>query len=201
MNYNVAITVSYTHLDVYKRQELKGEIDRKNNASIYADKQIMDGLRRIENAKNGIETYKQKIEDFKLKIKLKDDEIKIIEGNIAEKQAELKKILEDMTGLNATADQHIETRNNLRKNLESLQDKENALIKEKLPLENDLKNLQNELSKARTTLEELETLKANFASDFDLKKTLVEQLQKEMADFKIIQQNTCLLYTSCRLQI
>lgn len=33
-------------------------------------------------------------------------------------------------------------------------------------------------------------MKANFAANQDLKKTLVEQLQKEMSDFKIIQQNT-----------
>ena len=170
-------------------EELKGEIDRKNNATTYADKQIMDGLRRIENAKTGIDSHKQKIEDFKLKIKLKEDEIKIIDNNIKEKNDELKKILEDMTGMNATADQHIEKRNNLRKTLENLQDKENSLIKQKLPLENDLKNLQNELSKAKETVQELETLKANFTSDYDLKKTLVEQLEKEMNDFKIIQQN------------
>ncbi len=170
-------------------EELKGETDRKNNASTYADKQIMDGLRRIENAKNGIESHKQKIEDFKLKIKLKEDEIKIIEGNIAEKNAELKKIREDMTGLNASADQHIEKRNNLRKKYEDLQDKDNELIKKKLPLESELKNLQQELEKAKKSIEELEQLKANFTSDYELKKTLVEQLEKEMNDFKIIQQN------------
>ena len=170
-------------------EELKGEIDRKNNATTYADKQIMDGLRRIENAKNGIDSHKQKIEDFKLKIKLKEDEIKIIDNNIKEKNDELTKFLEDLTCMNATADQHIEKRNNLRKTLENLQDKENSLIKQKLPLENDLKNLQNELSKAKETVQELETLKANFTSDYDLKKTLVEQLEKEMNDFKIIQQN------------
>lgn len=170
-------------------EELKGETDRKNNATTYADKQIMDGLRRIENAKNGIESHKQKIEDFKLKIKLKEDEIKIIEGNIAEKNAELKKIREDMTGLNASADQHIEKRNNLRKKYEDLQDKDNELIKKKLPLENELKNLQQELERAKKSIEELEQLKANFTSDYELKKTLVEQLEKEMNDFKIIQQN------------
>ena len=170
-------------------EELKGETDRKNNASTYADKQIMDGLRRIENAKNGIESHKQKIEDFKLKIKLKEDEIKIIEGNIAEKNAELKKIREDMTGLNASADQHIEKRNNLRKKYEDLQDKDNELIKKKLPLESELKNLQQELEKAKKSIVELEQLKANFTSDYELKKTLVEQLEKEMNDFKIIQQN------------
>ena len=170
-------------------EELKGETDRKNNASTYADKQIMDGLRRIENAKNGIESHKQKIEDFKLKIKLKEDEIKIIEGNIAEQNAELKKIREDLTGLNASADQHIEKRNNLRKKYEDLQDKDNELIKKKLPLESELKNLQQELEKAKKSIEELEQLKANFTSDYELKKTLVEQLEKEMNDFKIIQQN------------
>ncbi len=170
-------------------EELKGETDRKNNASIYADKQIMDGLRRIENARNGIESHKQKIEDFKLKIKLKEDEIKIIEDNIAEKNAELKKIREDMTGLNASVDQHIEKRNNLRKKYEDLQDKDNDLIKKKLPLENELKNLQTELEKAKASIAELEKLKANFTTDYDLKKTLVEQLEKEMNDFKIIQQN------------
>lgn len=172
-----------------KEEEIKGEIDRKNNATIYADKQIHDGLRSIENAKNGIETFNKKIEDFKLKINLKNDEIKIIEKNIADKNEELKKILEDMTGLNATADQHIERRNNLRKELENLQDKENNLIKERLPMENELKNLQKELEDAKTKLDELETMKQNFSEDQSLKKTMVEQLQTELNDFKIIQQN------------
>ena len=95
-----------------------------------------------------------------------------------------------MTGLNATADQHIEKRNNLRKKLEDLKDEETKLIQTKLPLENDLKNLQKELDEAKAKLEELNEMKANFAANQDLKKTLVEQLQKEMSDFKIIQQNT-----------
>jgi len=172
-----------------QEEEVKGEIDRKNNATIYADKQIHDGLRSIENAKNGIETYNQKIEDFKLKIKLKNDEIKIIESNIAEKNAELKKILEDMTGLNATADQHIERRNSLRKELENLQDRENALIKDRLPLENELNTLQKELENAKDKLAELEDMKKNFGENQSLKQTLVTQLEKELQDFKIIQQN------------
>ena len=172
-----------------QEEELKGEIDRKNNATIYADKQIHDGLRSIENAKNGIETFNKKIEDFKLKISLKNDEIKIIEKNIADKNEELKKILEDMTGLNATADQHIERRNNLRKELEKLQDSENNLIKDRLPLENEFNNLQKELDEAKAKIAELEDMKQNFSETQALKKTMVEQLQKELNDFKIIQQN------------
>lgn len=178
-------------IELKKQEEaLKGEIDRKNNASNYADKQIHDGLRSIENAKNGIEGFKKKIEDFKLKIKLKEDEISLIKENTKTREAELKKILEDMTGLNATADQHIEKRNRLRKQLEDLKDEETKLLQTKLPLESDLKNLQKELDDAKTKLEELTEMKANFASNQDLKKTLVEQLQKEMADFKTIQQTT-----------
>lgn len=177
-------------IELKKQEEaLKGEIDRKNNATNYADKQIHDGLRSIENAKNGIENFKKKIEDFKLKIKLKDDEIAVIKENTKTREAELKKILEDMTGLNATADQHIEKRNNLRKQLEDLKDEETKLIQSKLPLESELKTLQRDLEDAKTRLAELTEMKKNFAANQDLKKTLVEQLQKEMADFKIIQQN------------
>ncbi len=172
-----------------QEEEIKGEIDRKNNAIIYADKQIHDGLRSIENAKNGIETYNNKITDFNLKINLKNDEIKILEKDIAEKNAELKKILEDMTGLNATADQHIERRNILRKELENLQDSENALIKNRLPLENELGKLQKELEDAENKLNELEDMKKNFNENQSLKQTLVSQLEKELQDFKIIQQN------------
>ena len=178
-------------IELKKQEEtLKGEIDRKNNALNYADKQLHDGLRSIENARNGIENFKKKIEDLKLNIKLKDDEIAGINSNIKARDAELKKILEDMTGLNATADQHIEKRNNLRKQLEDLKDEETKLIQTKLPLENELKNLRRDLQDAKSKLAELNEMKANFASNQDLKKTLVEQLQKEMADFKTIQQNT-----------
>lgn len=178
-------------IELKKQEEaLKGEIDRKNNASNYADKQIHDGLRAIENAKNGIEGFKKKIENLKLNIKLKDDEIDGIKNNITVREAELKKILEDMTGLNATADQHIEKRNNLRKQLEDLKDEETKLIQTKLPLESELRNLQRDLDEAKAKLAELNEMKANFVSTQDLKKTLVEQLQKEMDDFKIIQQNT-----------
>ena len=173
-----------------KEETIKGEIERKKNASDYADKQIHDGLRSIENAKNGIENFNKKIADFKLKITMKDDEIKVIESSIKEKNNELKKILEDMTGMNATADQHIEKRNNLRKQLEELQDKENLLLKEKYPLESELKSLEKELEQAKAKLVELENLKANFTNDQDLKQKMVEQLQKELQDFRIIQQNT-----------
>lgn len=170
-------------------EETKGAIERKQSAINYADKQIQDGLKGIENSKNGIEVQKKKIEDTELKIKLKNDEIKGIEENIAVQKAELKRILEEMTGLNQTADQHIEKRNQLRKELETLQDKENNLIKEKLPLESELKSLQKEVADAKEQIEKLNDFKKNFYSNKDLLNTQVEQLKREMEDYKIVQQN------------
>ncbi|MBP3924846.1 chromosome segregation protein SMC [bacterium] len=177
-------------IELKKKQEsLKGEQERIKLAINYADKQIQDGLKSVENSKNAIEGFKKKIEDFKLKINLKNDEIKIINEDTKKREDELKKILEDMTGLNATADQHIEKRNNLRKELETLKDKENELIKERLPLESELKNLQSGIESAKEKVEELTKLKENFSSDYELKKTLVAQLEKELNDFKTIQQD------------
>lgn len=170
-------------------EETKGAIERKQSAINYADKQIQDGLKAAENSKNGIEVQQQKIKDTELKIQLKNDEIVGIEKNIAEQKAELKKILEEMTGLNQTADQHIEKRNLHRKELETLQDKENNLIKEKLPLENELKNLQKDLADAKEQVEKLTDFKKNFGSNKDLINTQVTELKREMDDLKIVQQN------------
>lgn len=170
-------------------EETKGAIERKQSAINYADKQIQDGLKASENSKNGIEVQQQKIKDTELKIQLKNDEIVGIEKNIVEQKAELKKILEEMTGLNQTADQHIEKRNLLRKELETLQDKENNLIKEKLPLESELKGLQKELADAKEQVEKLTNFKKNFGSNKDLINTQVVELKREMDDLKIVQQN------------
>lgn len=170
-----------------KAEELKGAIDRKNNAIIYADKQISDGLKQIENAKNGIENQKKKIEDTKLKIELKKDEIKIIENDILEKNNELKSILEEMTGLNQTADQYVEKINALRNKKDELKDTENKILQEKLPLEHELKNLKDKLEQAKLTLETLEKFKAEFDTEKDKRELEIQNLEKEIEDLKIVQ--------------
>src|SRR5574344_456494 len=171
-------------------EETKGAIERKQTAINYSDKQIQDGLKSIENAKNGIEVQKQKILDTEMKINLKKDEVKEIEKNIAEQKSALKKILEEMTGLNQTADQHIEKRNTLRKEFEKLQDSENELIKEKLPLESEIQSLQKEVATAKEEIENFENFKTDFASNKDLISTQVVELKREMEDLKIVQQNS-----------
>ncbi len=173
-----------------KAEEIKGSISRKNSSIVFADKQIQDNLKTIENTKNGIEVQKEKIKDSELKISLKQDEIKGIEKNIAEQKEILHKILEDMSGLNETAEKHIEKRNALRKELEEYQDKEIKLIQKQAPLEADLSTKKKALEDAKIKLGELESFKANFSETKASKELLIEQLGKELDDFKIILKNT-----------
>ena len=125
-----------------------------------------------------------------MKISLKQDEIKGIEKNIDEQKGILHKILEDMSGLNETAEKHIEKRNNLRKELEELQDKETKLIQKQAPMEADLSTKKKSIEEAKLKLAELENFKSNFSETKASKELLIEQLGKELEDFKIIQKNT-----------
>ena len=51
-----------------KAEEIKGAISRKNSSINFAEKQIQDNLKTIENTKNGIETQETRIKDAELKI-------------------------------------------------------------------------------------------------------------------------------------
>ena len=169
-------------------EELKGAISRKESAIAYADKQIQDGLKSIENFKNGIETQEKKIKDNQLQIKLKQEELLGIQENIDKRKAELKKILEDMTGLDQTAEQHVEKRNALRKELEDLKDKETTLIQKQAPLEAELASLRRLLNESKDQLEKLQKFKADFSSNKDKNDLMVEQLGKDIEDLKLAQQ-------------
>ncbi len=173
-----------------KAEELKGSISRKNSSIAFADKQIQDNLKTIENTKNGIEVQKDKIKDAELKISLKKDEIIRIEANIAEQKSILHKILEDMSGLNESAEKHIEKRNNLRKELEEYQDKETKLIQKQAPLEAELSTKKKAVEDAKAKLIELEDFKTSFSEKKASKDMLIEQLGKELDDFKTILKNT-----------
>ncbi len=173
-----------------KAEEIKGSIDRKNASIDYADKQIQNNLKTIENTKNGIEVQEGKIKDSELKIQLKQDEIKGIEKNIEEQNAVYHKILEDMSGLSDTAEKHLEKRNALRKELEEYQDKETKIIQKKAPLESELSAKTKAIQEAKQKLEELEEFKTNYEENKSSKELLIEQLEKEVEDFKTIFKTT-----------
>lgn len=179
----------FEQLEVKKQvEELKGVLDRKNSAIIFVDKNIQDNLKTVENAKNGIVVLNNKINDTKNKINEKLSEIEKIKENIETKKIELNKILEELTGLNDSADEHIQKRVALRKELEELKDKELNLQKEKLPLENDLTNTKNKIQQSKEILEKLS--QNDTESNKDRLKVQIDELEKELGDYKIAQQNT-----------
>lgn len=171
-------------------EEIKGSISRKNSSIVFADKQIQDNLKSIENTKNGIETQQGKIKEAELKISMTEENIKGIEANIEEQKTILQKIISDMSGLTENEEKQIEKRNNLRKSLEEEQDKETKLIQKQAPLESELFIKKKQLEESRGKLKELEEFKANFGETKSSKELLIEQLGKELDDFKIILKNT-----------
>lgn len=172
------------------QSDLTARIQTKKNAIDYSQTQIQKGLQSIENAKNGIESYKKKIEDEKLNIKLAHDRIGILESQLTEKKEELSKKLADISGLSSTADKYIQERNDVSRNLDSLKDKDNELLKESLPKENDLRNLRKEIDEAKAFIEQAENAKANFGDNKSLKQLEVDNLKKEMDELKEIQSKT-----------
>ncbi len=170
-------------------EELKGQIERKHSASNFADKNIHDNLKTIENAKNGIDSLKEKIESTNQKISIKKEEIAGIEKNIEIQKQELSKILQEVAGLSQTADEHIEKRNNLRKQFELFKDEELNLQKQVVPLESDLSNYKKEIENSKRIIEELKEFKTGFTGNKDKLELEIKDLSKELEDYKIVQQN------------
>ncbi len=172
------------------QSDLSARIQTKKNAIDYSDTQIAKGLQAVENAKNGIESHKKKIEDTKLSIKLAQDKINIIEKQLSEKKEELAQKLKDISGLSSTADKYIKERNEVSINLDRLKDKDNELLKESLPKENELKNLKKEIEEAKEFIANLQKNKAEFGDNKSLKELQVSDLKKEMDELKEVQTST-----------
>ncbi len=171
-------------------EEKKGEISRKETSIAHSDKLILDNKKTAQNAKNGIENLTQKKEEIIKAIEEKEQLIKSKEDDLEKKKTELSQILLEMSGLNKTADEHIERRNFLRKELDALKDKETELIKTKLPLENELNNLQKELNETNKKIEELEEGQKTFDDKRDKLELQIQTLQKELEECKTVQKIT-----------
>ena len=171
-------------------EEIKGQVDRKESAIVYADKGIQDNLKTIENAKNGIEDLKKKKEQTQLNIESKNQEIQNLEAEKEAKKADLLKTLQEVSGLSETADKFVAKRNELRKQLEQIKDEETEIIKKQAPLEAELNNLVKSVEEAKNKVAEYEEFKQNFAGNKDRVQVQVEELGKELQDFKTIQENT-----------
>lgn len=172
-----------------KAEECKGEISRKENSFNFEEKQIQDKKKTIENSINGIENHNTKIEVANQNIKLKQVDISVTDKELEKQRAERKRITEDLTGLNENVDQQIKHREHLRKELDTLKDKETALIQKQVPLETELQNLNNKIKDAKQGIETYNSLKNDYESKKDSLELQIETLKKEQQDCKIIQQN------------
>ena len=172
------------------QSDLSARIQIKKNAIDYSDKQIQQGLQSIENAKNGIQSYQKKIEGEKLNIKLSNDKIGIIEGQIVEKKEELNKKIQEISGLSSSADKYIQERNTTSKDLDSLKDKDNELLKQSLQKEVELKSLKENLTEAKEFIEKAQSAKLTFDDDKSLKELQVKDLKSELDELKSIQAKT-----------
>ena len=171
-------------------EEKKGAIERKKSAKAQCEKITLDNLKSIESYKNGIEVQKQKIDEYTKAIDDKNNELKELEGQLKTKKQELDKIINEMTGLNKSADEHIKNRNKLRKELEDLKDAETQLIKEQLPLDSEYKNNSEKINSIKSQIEKLLNSKKVFESEKDKLTLQVETLEKEVSEYKIIQNKT-----------
>lgn len=171
-------------------EEKKGEISRKETSIAHSDKLILDNKKTAENSKNGIENLLKKKEEILKAIEEKQVEIKNQEELLEVKKKNLADILMEMSGLNKTADEHIERRNFLRKQIDTLKDKENEIIKAKLPLENELSTLQKELATLNKQIQELEEGQKTFDEKHDKLSLQIETLQKELEECKTVQRLT-----------
>ncbi len=172
-----------------KLEETKGEISRKENAINSEEKNIQDKKKTIENANNGIESNKAKIDTAGQNIKGRELDIKTVDEELTKQRAERKRITEDLLGINENIDQQIRKKEELRRELDSLKDKETELYKKQVPLETELKTINERLTLAKSGIEEYDKLKDEFNIKKDKLELQIEQLTKEEKDFKIVQQN------------
>ncbi len=175
-----------------KRQaeEKKGEIQRKKDSIVHTEKVIFTNNKTIENSKNGIEDFNAKKKLCFEAIKEKEKAKQKLEEELQIQKNKLNKILEEVTGLNKTADTYIEKRATLRKELDSIKEEENVIVKEKLGFESRLEFLNNELTNAKSSKENILNGQKTFKENKDRYELLIEKLSKEMEDLKLLQKLT-----------
>lgn len=177
-------------IEVKKQIEtLKGIISRKKDSINFAEKQIKDNTHSIESAKRNIQELKDKIEDSDNKISNKNDEIKVLEENLKTEKEHLQTALNEISGINKTASEHVEKRNALRKLLENKKDEENSILKEKITLSEKVSRFSNDIEDSKHKIQEIETLKIESVDKKNILETQTIELDKELKDYEIVQKN------------
>jgi len=170
-------------------ESFKGLIARKKDSLRLSDKQIQDNIRNVETAKSNIKDLKKKINDSSSKINNKNDEIQSIEEKIVAEKQELERLLQEVSWVNKSASDGIKKRNSLRKQLEDKRDKEAVVIKEKYSVEEKVSRLEKDIVAAQEAIKEAEELKSSELERRNILETQVQELEKELKDYEIVQKN------------
>jgi len=179
-------------IEIKKQAEaLKGIISRKQDSITHIEKVTTDNIASIKTAKENIERLKEKIEDINLRIENKKDEIKIIEQNTKKEKEELERLLSEASNINKTANEYVEKRNALRKELETFKDQENILIKDKLTDEEKISRYSRAIEESKEKIQKFEQIKTDYSSKKDILDVQVSEMSDELKDFEI-QQKNCL---------
>ncbi len=172
-------------------EELKGKIERKKNAIDQADVTIHNNEKRvIFGLQNGIEAANDKINKANENIVNLQKEIEGLNFSLKAENDELQRILSEVAGLSQTADALVAERASLQKELENLRVSELNLEKDILPLENSLQQNQKTIEFAKKSIEDLTNFKATFKDEKDKLDLQVEELEKELKDYRTVQENS-----------
>lgn len=175
---------------IKKAEEVKTKIQRKDDALNQADVTIHNNEKNIIGWETGNENHNKRIEKDEQTKKSISEEIKLLTDDLNKQKAELERILNELSGLNKTAETYIKQRNESQKELESCRAKEVDIQKQIIPLENILKNNQKTVKEAKAEIENLIKFKSTFKEEKDRLEVQTAELEKELTDYKVIQQNS-----------
>ena len=169
---------------------LQGNINTKESSIEFMNNQKEKNLLAIKNANFNIETLNEKIDDAKLRIDNKKDEIASLEKNIEHEKEELEKVLKDIENVSSQSDESVKKRAQLRSELENKKDEENNLLKEIFPLEEDIRRYNRDIAEATDIINEFDGANADKIAEKDRLDVKIEELQKELKDYELMQKNT-----------
>ncbi len=172
-------------------EEIKGKIERKRNAINQAEVTIHNNEKRtVFGLENGIDAAGEKIRKSEETIATLNKEIEGLNFSLKAENDELQRILTELTGLNQTAEVFIAERTKLQRELETKRIEEINIEKEIFPLENLLKSNQKTIETAKKTIEEINKFKNNYANEKDKLELQTQELEKELKDYKTVQENS-----------
>ncbi|MGD9579848.1 MAG: chromosome segregation protein SMC [Vampirovibrionia bacterium] len=152
---------------------LKGEIFRKSQSVEFSQKQIEDNKLTVSRAYKEITKLEENIDDLNLKVESKQEQYNIIEKQLEKENNDLKKLLDESGDLSKAAQQFIEKRSKLKKELELAEDNYGKINRENLKWEDVISRTKNELEELENNLNNSDVEK-NYL--FELKEKLIKEI-------------------------